>query len=249
MEFLKNRKRIAFTVFSLILLFIVVIGGIVVILNLNNKTPSLHAKQTPTSNTGTVIPLFVDHFSDNSKGWSVGNVVGYTRTVRNSALLLADTRHNILVESVPTPRTFDDFSVTTTFTLLQADAHDSVGLYVRGDSNLDHDYRIDIFGNAQYAISKETLNAKNDLDQTYLVHPTYSSILEPIGQKNTLTVTMRGSAMVMQMNGKTMRKLSDTGYARGQIALFVSNGATSSGVKATFHELVIYPLSDPTVRQ
>jgi hypothetical protein len=244
MELLKNRKRIVFTVFSLILLLIVVTGGIAVILNLNNKISSLHTKQTPTSTTGTVAPLFIDHFSNNSKGWSVGNVVGYTRTVHDSELLLADTKHNVLVESVPTPRTFDDFSITTTFTLLQADANDSVGLYVRGDSNLDHDYRIDIFGNAQYAISKETLDAKNDLDQTYLVHPTYSSILKPIGQKNTLTITMQGAAMVMQMNGKTTQKLNDTGYTHGQIALFVSNGATSSGVKAAFHDLVIYPLAD-----
>ena len=244
MELLKNRKRIVFTVFSLILLLVVVTGGIAVILNLNNKTSSSHAKQAPTSTTDTVEPLFIDHFSDNSKGWSVGNVGGYTRAVNDNMLLLADTKHNVLVESVPTPRTFADFSITTTFTLLQADANDSVGLYVRGDSNLDHDYRIDIFGNAHYAISKETLNAKNDLDQTYLVRPTSSSILKPIGQKNTLTVTMQGSLMVMQMNGKTMRKLNDTGYTRGQIALFVSNGATSSGVKAAFHDLMIYPLTN-----
>lgn len=248
MERTKHRKRIVFTVFSLILLVILVTGGIVLAVKPNNTTPSSHAKKqlspviTPTSST--VQPLFVDHFTDNSKGWSVGDVVGYTRTLHNNTLLLADTKHNVLVESIPTSTTFDDFSMTTAFTLLQADENDSIGLYVRGDSNLDHDYRVDIFGNTRYAISKETLDTNNDLDQTYLVHPVYTSALKPVGQRNTLTVAMKGSTMVIQVNGKTVHKLTDTGYTRGQIALFVSNGATSSGVKVIFHDLVIYSLTD-----
>ena len=246
MERTKNRKSIIFTIFSLILLLIIIAGGTLLILTLTNKTSSTRAKQAATPNrataTNTVEPLFMDHFSDNSKGWSVTNVVGYTRMVQGNALLLADTMHNVLVESVPTTKTFDDFSLTTTFTLLHADANDSVGLYVRGDSNLDHDYRLDIFGNNRYAISKETLTASNDLDQTYLVHPSYSNLLKPIGQKNTVNLVMEGSVMVVQLNGQTLHKLSDKDYSHGQIALFVSNGATSSGVKVVFHDIVIYPL-------
>src|SRR6266852_1416867 len=51
----------------------------------------------------------------------------------------------------------NDFSLSVTFTLLKGDENDCVGLYLRGDSNLDHDYRIDIFGNNRFAINKELL--------------------------------------------------------------------------------------------
>jgi len=244
MEQKKRRRRTLFQAFSLLLLLLLLIGGIFLVKRLNS-TPSLsQAKQTtPTSiagTQGTVEPLFTDKFSDNSKGWSLGEVAGYTRLLHNNMLTLADTKHNVLVESIPTSTTFDDFSITTTFTLTQADKNDSVGLYVRGDSNLDHDYRIDIFGNTTYAISKEALNSSNDLGQTFLVPPSHTNAIHPIGQRNVLTVAMKGPAMVVQMNGKTLHTLADTDYTHGQIALFVANGTSSSGVTATFHDIVIY---------
>src|SRR3989441_1848651 len=119
-------------------------------------------KATPTP-TPTVLstpqPLFFDDFADKSKGWYLGSASGYTRVIDNNTLTLADTNHSILTESLPTNTTFGDFMVTVSFTLLQANQDDSMGLYLRGDSNLDYDYRIDIYGNNTYAISKEFLDA------------------------------------------------------------------------------------------
>jgi hypothetical protein len=200
---------------------------------------------------GTVQPLFSDNFVNNKNGWSVVSVPGsgYTRTLQNNALTLADTEHNVLIESVPTSSTFKNFSITTTFTLMQADKNDSVGLYIRGDSNLDHDYRVDIFGNDTYAISKETLNANNELEQTFLIHPSRTNALKSIGQRNVLTIAMQGPTMTAQINGKTVHTLSDTAYTHGQIALFVENGPTSNGVTAIFHSLVIYPIPDQSPRK
>ncbi len=245
MEQKKRTRYTLFRAFSLLLLLLLLVGGIFLVKRLNSTPSSSQARQTtPTSipgTQGTVEPLFSDNFSDNSKGWPLGKVVGYTRLLQNNMLTLADTKHNVLVESIPTSTTFDDFSITTTFTLIQADKNDSVGLYVRGDSNLDHDYRIDIFGNTTYAISKEALNSSNDLDKTFLVHPSHTNALRPTGQSNVLTVAMKGPAMVVQMNGKTLHTLTDMDYTHGQIALFVANGTTSSGVMATFHDIVIYP--------
>jgi hypothetical protein len=131
--------------------------------------------------------------------------------------------------------------------LTQADENDSVGLYLRGDSNLDHDYRIDVFGNNTYAISKEALDASSSLEQTYFVHPSHTPLLKPIGQKNVLAVSMQGPTMTVQVNGTTVHTLTDPDYTHGQIALFVSNGPTSQGVTAKFHNLVIYPLP-PTAK-
>ncbi len=243
----KRTSYILFRAFSLLLLLLLLIGGIFLVKRLNSTPSSSQAKQT-ASITGmqrTIEPIFTDRFSDNSKGWSLGKVTGYTRLLQNNMLTLADTKHNILVESIPTSTTFGDFSITTTFTLTQADKNDSVGLYMRGDSNLDHDYRIDIFGNTTYTISKEALDSSsNNLDQTFLVPSSHTNALHPTGQSNVLTVTMKGPAMVIQMNGKTLRTLTDTDYTHGQIALFVANGTTSSGVTATFHNIVIYPVSD-----
>jgi len=194
--------------------------------------------------TPTPQPLFSDNFADNSKGWYVSDVSGYTRTVSNNRLTLSATNHKILVESVPANQTFDDFTLTTTVTLLQADANDSVGLYMRGDSNLDHDYRIAISGNTMYSISKESLDANNEQVVSYLVPPTHSAALHPLGQANTLTVTMQGPALTLSINGTTVTSIIDTDYTHGQIALFVANGSTSDGVTAAFSSIEIDPLPD-----
>ncbi len=251
MEQKKNRKRTTFITCYALVLFILILGTIFLAIRFVGKPaqPSSSHERTSTPTQlptlqGTVQPLFSDNFVNNKNGWSVVSVQGYTRTLQNNTLTLADTGHNVLIESVPTSTTFKNFSVTTTFTLMQADRNDSVGLYIRGDSNLDHDYRVDIFGDDTYAISKETLNANNELEQTFLIHPSRTNALKSIGQRNVLTIAMQGPTMTTQINGKTVHTLTDTTYTHGQIALFVENGPTSNGVTATFHDLVIYSLPD-----
>jgi hypothetical protein len=208
-------------------------------------TPSPTLTPTPTiTPTSTPQPLFSDNFADNSKGWYVSDVSGYTRTVSNNRLTLSATNHKILIESVPANQTFDNFTLTTTVTLLHADANDSVGLYMRGDSNLDHDYRIAISGNTMYSISKESLDANNEQVVSYLIPPTHSAALHPLGQANTLTVTMQGPALTLSINGTTVTSVIDTDYTHGQIALFVANGSTSDGVTAAFSSIEIDPPPD-----
>ncbi|GAC1643074.1 MAG: hypothetical protein NVS4B12_06950 [Ktedonobacteraceae bacterium] len=245
----KNGQHRKLLLFSLCILIVLVMGASFLALKFSNEkahAPTFHAQTStpihlPTIQ-GTVQPLFSDRFLDNRKGWSVVNVPGYMRTLLDNTLTLSDSNHNVLVESVPTSTTFTNFSLTTTFTLVHADENDSVGLYLRGDSNLDHDYRVDIFGNNTYAISSEALDASNELVQTFLVQPTHTALLNAIGQKNRLSVIMKGPAMVVKINGKTVHSLKDTMYTHGQIALFVENGPTSSGVIAQFHDLLICPV-------
>ncbi|QBD83114.1 DUF1080 domain-containing protein [Ktedonosporobacter rubrisoli] len=204
-------------------------------------TPKLTPTQTLTSQ-----PLFAEYFIDNSKGWYLSDVADYTRTISDGKLMLAATNHKILVESLPSNTKFDNCILTVAFTLQQGDAQDSVGVYVRGDSNLDHDYRIDIYGDSTYAINKETLDAQNMPMETTLIPRTHSSLLAPVGRANVLRVIMKGPELVLMINDNVVNSITDLDYTRGQIALFVANGSTSEGVKASFGRVEVDSVPDVT---
>jgi hypothetical protein len=237
-----------------LLLFILLSSGILFVARIaDGKELTHHASAGTTTATApratptpslTPQPLFFDNFLDNKHGWYTSDVSGYTRLIDNNVLTLSDTNHRVLTESLPTSTTFDDFSITATFTLLEADVHDSVGLYLRGDSNLDHDYRVDVFGDSSYALSKESLDVDHNPVITYLISPTRTSALKPLGQQNTLTVIMKGSDLTLLINNTMVNSLVDTDYTRGQIALFVNNSAVSHGVTAIFSSIVVYPVPD-----
>src|SRR5207249_5583522 len=111
---------------GILLLVIFVGGGIFLLLYTKSHTasniPTSPAGQkvtavpttpipTPTPSS-TPQPLFFDNFSDTSKGWSLGNSAGYTRTLHNNTLTLAATNHKLLTESLPGGTTFSDFMIT-----------------------------------------------------------------------------------------------------------------------------------------
>lgn len=206
-------------------------------------TPTVTITKTTSSPTTPLVnrPLFFDNFVGKSKGWSLGSAPGFTRMIANSTLTLANSNHKILTESLPTDTIFTDFIVTVSFTIVKADKDDSVGLYVRGDSNLDHDYRIDIYGNNTFAISKELLSVNKAPLVNTLVNPSSTSALHPVGQPNILTVMMKGSSLVLLINTRIISSVTDTDYIAGQIALFVQNSPTSNGVEASFRSIVVYP--------
>lgn len=231
----------------LFLLLVLVGGGIFALTRLNQggksnanaSTPTVQATPTPTPK-----PLFSDTFANNDNGWSVGTGSGFSHVIENNALTMADANQKILIESVPT-NTIDDFTVTVTLTLLQGDQNDSVGIYMRGDSNLDHDYRVDIFGDTTYSIAKEYLDSNNTPRVSFLVDPSSSSALKATGQENKITVIMKGSQIVLMINGTVVRSITDSTYTKkGQIALFVQNGTTSGGVKAAFSSITLSPAPD-----
>jgi hypothetical protein len=241
----KNKGIIVgLTVISACLLYALLIGHSSFLFHNQFNGTAKTIKVTPSPPPTTVVtdqPLFFDNFANTSKGWSLGSVPGYTRSIDNSTLTLASANHKILTESLPTNALFDDFIVTVSFTLLQAGNDDSVGLYVRGDSNLDHDYRIDIFGDNSFAISKEFLDSKNIPQVMALVGQTKTAVIHPIGQQNNVTVAMKGSMLVLQINGSVINSVVDTDYTTGQLALFVQNSNSSSGVEASFSSVAVYP--------
>ena len=223
----------------------------------NSNSSSHHFGQTATANIKnpllnataslTPTPLFFDDFITSNQGWALSgpnDTSGYLRTRVNNQLVLSDTNHQILIESLPTNATFSDFSLTVTFSLLKGDQNDSVGLYLRGDSNLDHDYRIEVFGDNRFAIKKELLNPDKTAQTDILARPVSSSLLMPKNQANTLTVMMKGPFIALAINGTIAASLVDTDYSRGQIALFVNNGSTSDGVSASCSSVRVDPAPD-----
>jgi hypothetical protein len=204
------------------------------------KTP---ATDTPTpSITPTPEPLYIEDFSDGGKGWYLSDRAGYTRTFVNGQLILQATNQKRLIESLPNSKTYSDFMVTVAFTLQTGDGNDSVGLYLRGDSNLDHDYRLDIYGDMTYDLSKESLEDDNLPENTPLMEPEHTTALHTMGTPNTLTVMLQGSVITLMINGQLVNTFIDTTYQQGQVALFVNNGNTSGGVTSTFSSIAIYGL-------
>lgn len=235
-----------------IVLIAIISSGVLITIIFEGSRPSITNNRQPKNKKAVVAtpspqpsssvtpqPLFTDTFEDNHKGWYIGNVPGYTRVISENVLTLADTNHKILVESLPADTVFEDFTITTTFAIKEGDANDHAGIYVRGDSNLDHDYRIDIFGNNTYSISKEWLDTHNTQQVICLAGPSTTNALHPIGQENVLVVIMKGAVLTVLINGTIMNTIIDSDYTHGQIALFVANGETSNGIRVEFSSIIV----------
>src|SRR5215469_7262464 len=116
------------------------------------STPTIVQADISPTVSSTPEPIFSDYFVDNTKGWLVGDSAGtgYNRTIDLNGLTLSATNHKILIESLPGNNMYDNFLLSTAFIFQPGSAGDSMGIYIRGDSNMDHDYRIEIAGNNTY---------------------------------------------------------------------------------------------------
>src|SRR5947209_2214065 len=237
-----------FIIGIIILLALVIGGGIFFFVKSKGSNSNVTGSGSTTApangaSTPTSMPLFSDNFADNSKGWGLASSSGYSSTISNNMMTLADSNHKILDMTIPTGNnasaTYGDFEVSTTLTLLKADQNDSAGLYVRGDSNLGQGYFIDIFGDNSFDIVKIFADSSKD---TFLMSPTNSPAINPVGRQNKLTVVAKGSKIVVLINNKVVSSTSDTNsYASGTIELFVENGRSSNGAQASFSNVAVYP--------
>lgn len=206
-------------------------------------TPTVAA--TPTI-MQTPEALFSEDFNDNHNGWAV-NTAEYVRVLKDQKLTLSVTNHTILTESVPIETPLSDFTLSTDFTLEKAGKDDKMGLYLRGDGNLDHDYRIDIYGNNTITINKEYLDATTGESQSEELARVSSknSVLNPIGQENSLEVEMNGPDITLWINGVQVKAVQDYDYTEGQAVLFVSNTLFSDVATVTFSSLDITSIPNP----
>ena len=200
----------------------------------------------PTPITPPALSMFYDTFINDYHGWPLGSNGGYFRILTNNALILSDTNPNTpLVESAPTLTNLDNYVVSTDFTVNQGDDHDGMGLYLRGDSTLDHDYRVDVNGDNTFDVAKEFLDNRQSAQETMLVPPTHTAVLHAPGQVNTLTVILIGPALTVEINNAVVTTVHDVSYTNGQIALFARHGASSNGVTISFTRFEIDRLAPP----
>ena len=214
----------------------------------NTETPT--PTPSPTSiylETPPAQSEFYDTFKNNALGWSVSNTSGYYRTVKSGALTLMNTNHGTtLVESLPTNSIFDNFTVIVDLTILKASLDDSVGIYVRGDSNLEHDYRIDINGDGTFDIAKEYLDSRNNPQSIILFGPKSDSALHLQGEQNTITLTVNGSQLQLFINNVLASNVNDNDYIAGQVALFARAGKDSQNVAVSFNSVEVDKLQGST---
>ena len=207
----------------------------------NTETPT--PTPSPTSiylETPPAQSEFYDTFKNNALGWSVSSTAGYYRTIKPGELTLMNTnRGTTLVESLPTNTIFDNFTVIVDLTILKASLDDSVGIYIRGDSNLEHDYRIDLNGDGTFDIAKEYLDSRNNPRSVILAGPKSDSALNPQGEHNTITLTMNGSQLQLFINNMKVSVVTDSDYIAGQVALFAHLGEDSQDVTASFSRVEI----------
>ncbi len=253
----RRPPSIIFFTFIIFLLLALSIGSFILVKSQEDAanhrvspvTPTIPATPTPTPTaTSTEMyletpppqALFYDTFINNALGWSITNQAGYIRTLANGKLTLTDTNANTtLVESLPSNAIYDNFIVTVDLTILYAGENDSVGIYVRGDSTMDHDYRIEINDDNTFDIAHEYLDASKRPRAIILDGPLPSSVLNPPKMQNTISVIMVGAQLLLFINNTEVTSISDGDYTTGQIALFARAGETSNGVSVSFSRVEV----------
>ena len=237
-----KRSLNTFFITSMVIVFLALSAGGFVFLQVSKGRGA-----TPTTGTETPTPtpsstaiyletpppqsVFYDTFKNNALGWSLSNADGYYRTLISGKLTLTNTNPGVtLIESLPTNAIYADFTVSVDLTILRAGRSDRAGIYVRGDSNMDHDYRIDLNGDNTFDIAKEYLDSKNNPRTVVLAAPRGSLALNPPGEQNTIKLVMSGSQLMLFINSLEVSSISDSDYSTGQVALFVHAGEHSKGV-------------------
>jgi len=234
-------------------------GSLLWLLRSNGGAPVRSKVRATVTATGTAVPtwvptevtpppnaIFYDTFVNNARGWSLSGSDGYFRILVNNTLILADTNPNTpLIESVPTSVNLDNYVISVDFTINQGDAYDSLGLYLRGDSTLDHDYRIDINGDSTFDVAKEWLDTSKTAQTTLLIPSQHTGYLNPPGQQNTLTVLMIGPTLTVEINGFLVASITDASYPSGQVALFARHGNSPDGIIVSFSRVEIDRVASP----
>jgi len=246
----KRSPNSIFILAAVFLLLVLSIGGMLfLLLNKSQSTKPATNATTPTPTpSSTVIymetpppqAVFYDTFRNNALGWGLSKNAGYIRTLTDHKLTLTNTNPNTtLVESLPSNAIYDNLMVTVDLTIVNAGKNDSAGIYVRGDNNLDHDYRIDLNGNNTFDIAKEYLDSNNNPKAVFLDGPRASSALNPPGVLNTITVVMKGPRLVLFINNAQVSSISDSDYITGQVALFAHTGEISNGDAVSFSRVEV----------
>ena len=248
-------KRASLTYFIITLLVITLFSYA----GLRAAGVSLSSLTAPTHQTGngtlkesypvaTGTPLFFDRFTNDSSGWNQQSVRGtYTVALGNGVLSLEDDKQSLLWEPLPSTKIYGNFQLTTDAMLSKGDQNNGYGFYVRGAANQGSElatyYRFELYGDGSYAIFKGSTGADGKTVDTKLVNYLLNTAIAKRGKLNHVMIIARGSRLSFIVNNHLLQTVTDTSYASGSIALFVSNlPEAKPGAQAQFSQLAIYPL-------
>ncbi len=196
--------------------------------------------------TGT--PLFSDNFSSDANGWNLQSSPGnYAVTLNNGMLTMEMDKNQLLWELLPGERTFSNFTLIVNTVLNRGDQNNGYGVYIRGTANAQSDlatyYRFELYGDGSYAIFKSLTDASGTFTDTKLVNYTLNTAIKKQGKTNSIMIIAKGSTLSFIVNDQLLKTITDTSYASGSVALFVSNlPEAKPGMQAQFSGLAIYPL-------
>lgn len=241
----QKRSNAGWIIGGILLVLVLIGGGIFAYSAANSHKDITQTTPTTTNATATTLPtataLFSDNFANNSKNWNTQSASGYGITINNNALTMKEANHRIFQEPVPT-NVPNDFAVSTTFTFVQGDLNDSAGLQLRSNNNGAQGYVVEVYGDDAYDIIKISPDPKDNtkLKFTTIVSPSHSDAIHAKGQQNIMNLVMKGSTLLVQFNGQTVKTITDSTFSSGSMSLFLSNGDTSKGAIATFNTISIY---------
>ena len=234
----------------LIVLLVVVLGGggfAGYIYFGKHATTTATPTVVATNNAPKSTPLFADTFKDNANKWSLQADPGkFSISLAANALVLEDDNNELLWEPLPGNKTFGDFTLSVDAMLSRGDVTNGYGIYVRGSSVQNSEmatyYRFELYGDGSYAIFKGNVDANGVPASAKLVDYTLNATIQKQGGTlNHITVTAKGATLSLTVNGQLVKTITDSSYANGAIAPFVSNMQNAKpGAQAKFENLSIY---------
>lgn len=233
------------------LLVVLIIGGVIGYTLL--KAPKQQASTGSGSTTTAPIPtpqgtpLFKDTFKDNAQQWNLLSEQGkFSAAIANNSLVLEDDNNQLLWVAVPGGKTFSDFNLYVDATLSKGEQNNGYGIYIRGAIGANNDfstyYRFEFYGDGTFAVFKGGVDGAGNATSSRIVDYMQSPVIQKQGTVNHIEIAAKGSAMILFVNGKIVKTITDGSYAGGAVALFVSNLKGSRPVaQATFANFAIYP--------
>jgi Domain of Unknown Function (DUF1080) len=231
----------------IVLLVLVLIGGGgffgYTLLNKQHSATVTPAAVTTGAAKGAL--LFSDTFKNNASGWSLQADPGkFSISLANGSLVIEDDSNELLWEPLPGNKTYSDFTLSVDAMLSRGDLTNGYGFYIRGSSVQNSEmatyYRFELYGDGSYAIFKGVADANGNPTSAKLVNYTLSSAIQKQGIINHISITAKGSSLSLTVNGQVVKTLTDTSYANGSIAPFISNMQNAKpGAQAKFSNLVI----------
>jgi hypothetical protein len=194
--------------------------------------------------------LFSDDFTNNNNNWVTGQRTNYSITI-GKGLTIQDANNEYLTETVPGSDQWNDYRLDLTYTPNLPGDNDEAGIIFRGQQTAAQDgpkgYLLKIDNQGDYVIRKITTPATANSQAVYT--DLQNGQTDPallIGDPVNITLMVKGNAMTLYINGKSMTSITDSSnpFTAGDLELFVESTNQGTATSATFTHIDVYPAPD-----